>query len=123
MKVCFDIFLGKKFCNKIEFLQYRSLSSLVSNSKEFVNRTLQTDPWGNISSQRAFMDTLAKKLNIKHLAGWYKISSKIYRQHGGAELLQLYNGSHRKLLTTVYPEYLWNLFWLISNNTNGIIRN
>ncbi len=52
------------------------------------------------------MDELAKKLNIIDKEEWYKITIKTIQQNGGSGLLSKYNGSPRKLLTTVYPEYL-----------------
>ncbi len=62
--------------------------------------------WDEPASQRAFMDNLAKKLNITNLDGWYTVQAKTIEQHGGYGLLHKYSNSPRKLITTVYPEYL-----------------
>ncbi len=51
------------------------------------------------------MDSLAKKLNITSVEGWYGITSKTFHEHGGAGLLDKYNGSTSKLLTTLLPDY------------------
>ncbi len=61
--------------------------------------------WDQIANQRAFMERLAKTLNITNHDGWYKISNALIRKHGGAGLLHKYNGSAIKLLEAVYPEY------------------
>lgn len=61
--------------------------------------------WDNISNQQSFLNDLAKKLNITSPSGWHKMSGPIIEQHGGAVLLNKYNGSITKLLSTVYPEY------------------
>ncbi len=62
--------------------------------------------WGSVSSQRLFMEDLAKKLNITSQRGWYKVTSNMFRQYGGNELLQFYKYSPIKLFRTVFPEYL-----------------
>ncbi len=62
--------------------------------------------WNHIENQRHFMDALATKLNIKDQEGWYSLTTKTMKSHGGHGLLHVkYNGSVTKLLTTVYPEY------------------
>ncbi len=57
-------------------------------------------------TQRLFMDELVKKLNIENGEGWLKITSKTIKQHGGLYLLHKYDGSPKKLLSAIYPEYL-----------------
>ncbi len=54
------------------------------------------------------MDQLAKKMNIKDLSEWYSVTWREMVLHGAATLLLKYNGSPRKLLQSVYPEYQWD---------------
>ncbi len=61
--------------------------------------------WDNISNHRKFMDKLAKKLNIKTQDDWYKVTWTTLVKNGASSVLQKYNGSPRKLLTSVFPEY------------------
>ncbi len=59
-----------------------------------------------MAHQRAFMDDLAKKLNITNQDGWYNIKSHTVHEYGGGGLLlNKYNNSLTKLLASVYPEY------------------
>ncbi len=60
--------------------------------------------WNVIDNQRAFLDDIAKKLNITQHEDWYRISRRVLQQHGGASLLSKYKNVHR-LLCIVYPEY------------------
>ncbi len=65
--------------------------------------------WEVISNQRAFLDDLATKLNITDQDGWYSTTVKLLQRHGGGSLLNRYNCSLIKLLSSVYPEYHWNV--------------
>ncbi len=51
------------------------------------------------------MNHLAKKLYILTPDGWYKVSKCDMLEHGGAVLLDRYNGSLVKMITTVFHEY------------------
>ncbi len=62
--------------------------------------------WDSVSNQRMFLEELVKKLHLKDKSGWYTVSKKTLTEHGGDGLLHKYHGSFRKLLTTVYSEYL-----------------
>ncbi len=61
--------------------------------------------WDDMSNQRAFMDTLAPKLNVTHMDDWYNLTCASLQQHGGGRLLAKHNNSLFKLLTKVFPEY------------------
>ncbi len=91
------------------------------NASNLVQLAQKRTP-GNIANQRAFLDDIAKKFNITNQEGWYKISGKILKQHGGHDLLRDYNFSPLKLLKTVYPEYLFNNIssFIVSYIPNGI---
>ncbi len=58
-----------------------------------------------ISNQRTFMDELAKKFNVKSREGWYKVNTNTFRKNGGSGLLNLYKGSMKNLLSSIYDEY------------------
>src|SRR5947209_1197845 len=62
--------------------------------------------WDNHSTQRLFLDQLAKKLNIVDQQGWNRITAMMLCAHGGSVLLAKYNWSIHSLLSAVYPEYL-----------------
>ncbi len=55
------------------------------------------------------MDDIAKQLNITDVNGWYKVTNMTLQQLGGTGLLAKHDKSVSKLLTTVYPEYNWNM--------------
>ncbi len=67
--------------------------------------------WNDVANQRAFMNDLAKKLNITNKEEWYKVSEKFIRDHDGYGLLQKYGSSPSKLLAAVYPEY-HTIMWM-----------
>lgn len=61
--------------------------------------------WDNVSNQKVFLDNLSKKLNIKHVHDWFRITTTKFQAKGGSTLLRKYNGSLGNMLATVYPEY------------------
>ncbi len=61
--------------------------------------------WNDLSTQRTFMDNLAKKLKITDRQAWYHITLRTIRKHGGTGLLAKYQNSPSKILATVYSEY------------------
>ncbi len=62
--------------------------------------------WSDLDTQRSFMESLAKALNIQDTEGWYHVTKKTIEEHGGGGLLSQYDGSPSKLLQSVYPKYL-----------------
>ncbi len=58
-----------------------------------------------MKNQRKFMDDLAKRVHITDPKGWYKVTKAMIMNHGGAGLLRKYNGSPKKLVQSVFPEY------------------
>ncbi len=77
------------------------------NAGNLVKLSMKSEPWGNISYQRHFMDDLAKKLNITSKSEWYKVTWSTLKQYGGSELLRIYDYSPMELFKTIYPEYPW----------------
>jgi len=65
--------------------------------------------WSSLTNQRAFMDSLAKKLEFKddHNA-WYKVTTQILYDNGAKPLLRRYDDSVLSLLVAVYPEFTWD---------------
>ncbi len=60
--------------------------------------------WGDVESQRSFLDSVAKQLNITNPEGWYQISSKALMEQGAGGLL--HNRSLYSILKAAYPKYL-----------------
>ncbi len=52
------------------------------------------------------MEELAKKLNITDPSAWYSVKLDVFYQYGGSGVLRKYNGSKRRLLQAIFPEYL-----------------
>ncbi len=68
--------------------------------------------WNSLANQRLFMDELAEKLNITDEKGWYKVSLAMMKKYGGLGLVNKYKFSMHKLLTTIYPKYRDNVFFI-----------
>lgn len=49
--------------------------------------------WENPENQRKYMESLAKKINIREQKDWYQISSMHFLENRGKSLLALYNNS------------------------------
>lgn len=77
------------------------------------------DKWTDAEHQRRFFEELGsisfhfpcsfneEKLGIKELDDWYSIKHSDIIQHGGGNLVRLYQHSHIKALTILYPKYNW----------------
>eukprot|EP01114_Cavostelium_apophysatum_P024837 TRINITY_DN9888_c0_g1_i1.p1 TRINITY_DN9888_c0_g1~~TRINITY_DN9888_c0_g1_i1.p1 ORF type:complete len:164 (+),score=14.30 TRINITY_DN9888_c0_g1_i1:508-999(+) len=63
--------------------------------------------WKSIWNRRAFLDELAKKLNIQSTSDWNNVSSDIFFRNGARSLLQYYNDSPYQMLSSLYPEIDW----------------
>jgi hypothetical protein len=48
--------------------------------------------WSDVRNQRTFFDGLAKKLNIRHLDDWYRVTHKTIVEEGGNFIRHHYNG-------------------------------
>ena len=84
------------------------LSSIYPSHKwEFEKR----EPYNHfryIENQRKFMDNLYRKLKLKSLDDWIRISKNKINIFGGQNLLSYYySNSLSKLLETVYPDHPW----------------
>jgi hypothetical protein len=63
-----------------------------------------------MQNQRAYMNELGNKLNIKDQAGWYNVTIKDFLENKGAGLLGEYNHNMTNLLQSVYPQYPTNIW-------------
>ncbi len=61
-------------------------------------------PLSSVTNQRMFIEQLAKKLKITDKSEFHRMTSKVLRQHGGKELLQIYK-TPAKLFSSLYSEY------------------
>lgn len=78
----------------------------------FSNRTL-TGYWPSTTNQRQFLESVAKKLGVKKPRDWGKITHLQFRKFkGGGTLLNMYGGSLRKALETIYPGLFYFFFHL-----------
>jgi len=66
--------------------------------------------WHNMNNQKAHLETLAKRLNIKKLDDWNHVTSIQFYQAGGAGLLARYKGSVIRALQANYPETTWHRY-------------
>lgn len=66
--------------------------------------------WENVDNQRQFMDWLGKQLGIAQWQDWYKVTRAQIGENGGWAIIHRYNGSPSSILTTVYPQFSWELW-------------
>jgi len=94
-------------------------------NKNLIHVTLDTGSWKTLAEQRTFLDDIAKKYNITDHQEWYNISRDKIRQNGGHELLKLHKYSLGKLVTSIYPEYEWDIdkFRNTTNRSHPISKN
>lgn len=84
----------------------------------FIWKFQQVPPgfWKDEKNQLSFLEQLKKELNYKSMEGlknrdniniadWYKVSLEEIRKCGGSTLLELYNNSLAKLISSVYKDY------------------
>ena len=63
--------------------------------------------WNSKQNQRWYLEWLRERLNFQSLEDWYSIKHDHFAQYGGHQLLDLYDGSPFKLLSTIYSEHQW----------------
>lgn len=82
--------------------------------------------WKNLRRQRIYFDDIAKALKINHWEDWYRFSKRDVMKHeGGISILSIHGHSLYKALSSIYPEYKWNItkfravpsgFWTYQQN-------
>lgn len=68
--------------------------------------------WEDVANQRQFVDYLTREFAIQGLDDWYNVSLSEIKSRGGDSLLNLYEGSLAKLLSTLYPDHSWQTWRL-----------
>jgi hypothetical protein len=61
--------------------------------------------WRNTTNCRRYLKWLGDTLGLKNAADWYRISVQDFKDNHGWGLLQAYDSSPTKALTTLLPEY------------------
>jgi hypothetical protein len=64
--------------------------------------------WKSITNQRAFMDQLAIKLDIKKPEDWYKVTTRMVVNEGGGFVISYYNGSVKQGIEELYGTHLYS---------------
>jgi hypothetical protein len=78
--------------------------------------------WKNKKFQKEYMEWLGKELGYTTMEHWYKINQRYILKNYGAGLLNTYyNNSPIKLLTSIYPNYEWEISKFNYNKTEIII--
>lgn len=81
-------------------------------NRTYGERLISSNPrswWIDERNQRSFLDNLSKKLRIRSWKDWYSINGRDILFNGGGTLLQHYNNSYPKLITSIYSDHPWNL--------------
>jgi hypothetical protein len=66
--------------------------------------------WNKYENRRTFLDRLGKQLGFQNMNDWYRIAFKDIKENGGISLLHKYDDSPSKVLLSIYPEHIWNLY-------------
>eukprot|EP01118_Nematostelium_gracile_P006691 TRINITY_DN2154_c0_g1_i1.p1 TRINITY_DN2154_c0_g1~~TRINITY_DN2154_c0_g1_i1.p1 ORF type:complete len:503 (+),score=96.97 TRINITY_DN2154_c0_g1_i1:89-1597(+) len=65
--------------------------------------------WNDIPLRKELMTNLAKQLKIDKMEDWYGVTKRKIYDVGGAALLQRYQNSPSKMVTSMFPEHTWDL--------------
>eukprot|EP01118_Nematostelium_gracile_P005548 TRINITY_DN1762_c0_g1_i1.p1 TRINITY_DN1762_c0_g1~~TRINITY_DN1762_c0_g1_i1.p1 ORF type:complete len:516 (-),score=96.38 TRINITY_DN1762_c0_g1_i1:23-1516(-) len=65
--------------------------------------------WDDTQLLQKLIDHLSKELQITRMEDWYQVSSIQIRKKGGGALLQRYQSSPAKMLTSLFPSHKWDL--------------
>lgn len=65
--------------------------------------------WDNVQIQNDFVHHLARELKVNRMEDWYQVSQAQICQSGGSGLLLRYQMSPSKMITSLLPEYPWNM--------------
>ena len=92
----------------------RNLSAMYDDKKSKLFKKLYPNyPWQfeeefkEISFQKEFMDNLYRKLKLKSLNDWQKVTKKTIIDNGGKPLIDFYSDNMEKLFQTIYPDLTW----------------
>ena len=85
--------------------------------------TISMGYWKDKKNHKIYMDWLGKELGYKTLDDWYKITTqRIINNYGGGLLVCYYNNSAKLFVTSIYPDYPWNLSKFQKNYSQGQIE-
>lgn len=70
-------------------------------------KTVQPHNLNVKENDRYLVNRLGKKLGLKRMEDWYKVTWKEIQDNGGTHLLRKYGSSPSELIQKVYPEYPW----------------
>jgi len=74
--------------------------------------------WENTEQQWKYMEWLKIQLKFHHQEDWYKINAAHFRQNRGRGLLEKYDWSPSKVVTSVYSDNKWQI-WRFDNVPKG----
>jgi hypothetical protein len=60
--------------------------------------------WSKPINQKTFLQEFQTTMNLKSMEDWQSVRAKDIVKHGGSGLMKRYNGSIRKLLSTLHPQ-------------------
>ena len=63
--------------------------------------------WNDPKNVKRYLRWFEKQVGIKRYSDWYKISYQDFVDHHGVGLVEQYNGSVFRMLTSVFPEKNW----------------
>ena len=81
-------------------------------------KTITNGYFDDKENQNKYINWLSKELNINKYEDWYNVTYKDFVNNNGKSLLAIYNHSHIKLITSLFPDYNW-LPWKFKNIPNG----
>ena len=66
--------------------------------------------WNDTKNHKIYMEWLFNKLDYKTMEDWYKITADTIKSNYGGTLFGVYySSSIHKMLTTIYPDYNWDV--------------
>ena len=66
--------------------------------------------WDKMENQKQFMDHIGRQLKFDRMDNWYAVTSGIFISLGGKTLLQKYNNSISRAISTIYSEHKWRIW-------------
>ena len=78
--------------------------------------------WKNKKNQKKYMDWLGKELGYTTMVDWYNITRKKFSKNYGSGLLNQYNGSPSKVVSSLFPDYNWDKSKFKKNYSEGQIE-
>lgn len=87
---------------------FEMISSILSEHKWEMQKL--KGYWNDVENHRSFVkNRLTKELKIEKMSEWYNVKLKEIVEKGGGSLMERYNNSPSKMITTVMSEHNWNM--------------